>query len=159
MEEKTKEKIEKRLEILPKHHIDTSIFLESEKTEEGRICFKYLQKVGYNYNGRISFPSLSEIFSIIIQLNNYNERQTMLETIIKILKDRKINLYCPENLEDIVIEIKRIDNRIDQLDRQILGCAIEDETSTLVTLDRKLLNNEKLETFFGINIKHPKDLL
>lgn len=50
----------RELKGLPLHHIDTSIILEPEITEDGRHCTKYLQRVGYNYRGVLSTPVLSE---------------------------------------------------------------------------------------------------
>ena len=56
MKKKTFEKLLRRFLGLPPHHIDTSILLEPEKTEDGRDCRKYLQKVGYDYRGKLSLP-------------------------------------------------------------------------------------------------------
>ena len=159
MKDKIREKINKRIAILPKHHIDTSIFLESEKTETGRCCRRYLQKVGYNYKGIVSFPVLGELMSAILSLDDYNERQTLLEIITGFIRTRKIERYSQKKTENISISIHHVDPRIDSLDREILACAIEDNAAILVTLDSKLLNNQKLENAFGIKIRHPKDLI
>lgn len=81
MKPKTLEKILKRFQRLPLHHIDASIFLEPEKTENGRDCRRYLQKVGYNYRGKISFPALSELFVTILRLPKYDDKHDLFESI------------------------------------------------------------------------------
>ena len=133
--------------------------MESEKTENGRYCRKYLQRVGYNYKGVVSFPVLGELMSTVLSLDDYNEMHTMLEIISGFIRTRRIGQYSQKSIEDISISIHHIDPRIDDLDREILACAIEDKAVVFVTLDKKLLDNQKLENSFDIKIKHPKDLL
>ena len=62
---KTAQRLERRLFSLPLHHIDTSVFLEPENTENGRYCKRYLQKVGYKYKGKLyhEFPASIEILT------------------------------------------------------------------------------------------------
>lgn len=80
----------------------------------------------------------------------------MIERLINI---KKIGLYSPKDISFILEIIKRIDERIKPLDREILSCAVEDESNLLVTLDKDIIHNEKLEKEFGIEIRHPKELL
>ena len=141
------------------HHIDTSIILEPKGTENGMYCRKYLQKVGYNYRGVLSFPVLSELFSVVLLLQKYEERMTLFETINDIVKAREIKFYSPKKTETIISKIKEIDRRLDPLDVEILACAIENKASVLVTLDDKMLASTKIQDSFKIRINHPKDLL
>ena len=90
---------------LPKHHIDTSVIVEPENTEEG------------------------------------------------------ISFYTPKDTSKLLKEIKSADARIANADREILACASEDRAYALVTIDKELLNNKRLEALLGIKIMHPKDLL
>lgn len=159
MKKKTLLKLQRRLEKLPLHHIDTSIILEPEKTENGRYCRKYLQKVGYNFRGKISFSVLGEILLNIMSLENYTEQHTALDLFQRLIKVRKIGLYVQKRTEDIVKRIREIDARIDPIDAEILACTIEDEAQVLITLGTKLIHNEKLEKEFGIRIRHPNELL
>ena len=141
------------------HHIDTSIILEPKGTENGRYCRKYLHKVGYNYNGILSFPVLSELFSVVLLLQKYEERMTLFETINDIVKAREINFYSPKKIETIISKIKEIERRLDPLDTEILACAIENKASVLVTLDDNMLKSTNVQNLFKMRISHPKDLL
>src|SRR3989344_3436472 len=132
----------RRLKGLPLHHIDTSILLEPINTENGRYCRRYLQKVGYNYAGKISFPVLSEIQAIMLSVDDYSLRQDSIETLYHLIRNRKIRFYAPKFTAPIIIKIRDIDKRIDPLDREILTCAIEDKADVFVTLDKKLINNK-----------------
>lgn len=159
MKKKTIEKLQRRFLTLPLHHIDANIFLEPEKTEHGRACRRYLQKVGYNYRGKISFPSLSELFVIILRLIKYDDKRDLFDAIDKTLSVRKIEFYSQIDICNIVEKIKTIDTRIKPTDREIVACAVEDSASTLVTLDKDLIRHEKLEKEFKINIRHPEEFL
>ena len=115
--------------------------------------------VGQKYRGILSFPVLSEIFSVTISLEDYNERQKLLEIVYELVKIRKIKFYSARDTEEISLRVKEADKRILGLDREILSCAIGHKAITLVTLDKKLIGNQALEKEFSIRIKHPKELL
>ena len=144
---------------VPLHHIDTSVILEPINTENGRYCRRYLQKLNYNYRGKISFPALSEIQATILSVDDYNIRQDSIETIYHLIKSRKIKFYAPKFTAHIIMEIRNIDKRIEPLDREILACSIEDKALVLVTLDSTMINNKHIENAFKIKIKHPKELV
>ncbi|MBU5537240.1 MAG: PIN domain-containing protein [Candidatus Aenigmatarchaeota archaeon] len=149
---------ESKFLTLPVHHIDTSIILEKETTENGRYCKKYINIVGTKYRGIISLPVLSELFLSILRLENFSEQWDVLDLIKSILKEKKIAVYSPSNTFDIEARIANLDKRIQPLDRLILACASENN-ALLVTLDSNLLNNDKLENLLNIKIKHPKELI
>lgn len=159
MEKKTSDKILRRFQKLPLHHIDTSIVLEPEKTEDGRNCRRYLQKVGYNYRGKISFPALSELFITILRLTKYEDKRDLFDAIDKTIFVRKIEFCSPLDTCDTIEKIKGLDERVKSTDREIVACAVEDKAVVLVTLDANLTRNEKIEKEFGIEIRHPKELL
>lgn len=144
---------------LPKHHIDTSVIVEPENTKEGIQCKRYLQKLGYNYTGVLSFPVLSELFTILASIEDFNGRYDFLESILATIKSRSIMFYSPKNTIMLLREIKLAEARIGNADREILACASEDKSYALVTLDKDMLNNKKLESLLRIKILHPKDLL
>ena len=73
---------------MPLHHIDTSVLIEPEKTEDGRYCRKYLQKVGYNYRGKFSSPVFSELFMRLLAIENYDDRDAFL-MLVDHLKNRR----------------------------------------------------------------------
>ena len=151
--------IETNLKRLPLHHIDTSIILEPKETANGLYCRKYLQKIGYNYRGILSFPVLSELFSIVLKIEDYTNMHDSLDMIKELINVRKIEFYSPKNAYERIRIIKEIDKRIDPLDREILASTIEHQAANLITLDEKLINNIVLEKRFRIRISHPKDLL
>ncbi|MBI4896361.1 MAG: hypothetical protein HY832_02330 [Candidatus Aenigmarchaeota archaeon] len=159
MQQKTLKKIVRKFEVLPLHHIDTSIMLEPEKTESGRQCQKYLQRVGYNYRGRLSFPALSELFVSILRIENSDNRYTVFDLIAQIVHSRKIEFYAQKDTSGIIETIRTIDPRLTPLDREIVACAVEDQALVLATLDSELIHNQKIEQEFKIKIVHPKELL
>ena len=144
---------------LPKRHIDTSVIVEPESTKEGRQCKRYLQKLGYNYTGVLSFPVLSELFVILASIEDFNERYDFLESILATIKSRSIMFYSPKDISMLLREIKLAEARIGNTDQEILACVSEDKSYALVTLDKDMLNNKKLESLLRIKILHPKDLV
>ena len=159
MQKKTIEKAKRWFGALPLHHIDTSIFLESESTEDGKYCRKYLQKVGYNYRGIISSPVLSELFMTVLLIKDIQHKTDLFSIIDKVIETRKIEFRTPRIIDENIRKIKEIDTRIDPMDMEILACAIEHNADTLVTLDIKLLRNEKIQQIFRIRIIHPRNLI
>ncbi|MBI2578101.1 MAG: type II toxin-antitoxin system VapC family toxin [Candidatus Aenigmarchaeota archaeon] len=143
----------------PKHHIDTSVIIEPENTEDGRFCKRYLQKLNYNYTGILSFPVLSEIFVILNSLEDFNERYDFIEPLLAMVKSRNIEFYAPKDIGNLLNSIKSTEKRIGFVDSEIVACAAEDKADALITLDRDLINNKNLEKLLRIRILHPKDLL
>ncbi len=156
MKTKTLERIRRRFERLPLHHIDTSIILEDPKSDDGRYCERYLHLVGYKYRGVFSLPMLGELFLKIMSLGNEDDKSVALEFTKTIIQNKRIKFYTPKNIEDIITRLE--DKRLEHTDKSIFACAVEDAALTLVTLDRKLIGNSRLEAF-GIKIKHPKELV
>ena len=125
-------------EYLPMHHIDTSIIIESEKTLDGRFCTKYLQKLDYNYGGKLSLPALGEIMISLLMMKDRNKQYAILDFISNLRKIRKVGIYTPKDLSDISRKVKGLDTRIRLTDADIVACAIEDGANNLVTLDKNL---------------------
>ncbi len=105
MKTKTLERVRRRFEKLPLHHIDTSIILENPKTDDGRYCEKYLQLVGYKYRGVFSLPMLGELFLKIMSLDNEDDKSVALEFTKTIIRSKQIKFYAPKNIEDIITKI------------------------------------------------------
>lgn len=143
---------------LPLHHIDTSVILEKETTENGRYCKKYLNIVGTKYRGMISFPVLSELFLNVLRLETFNEKWDALHLITSLIKEKKIEIYHSKNIFEVEGKVAEIDKRLQSADRQIVSCAVE-HNALLVTLDSSLINNEGLKSQLGIEINHPKDFI
>ncbi len=159
MDRKTLSKLQRRLEVLPLHHIDTSVILATEKTEDGRACKRYLQKVGYNFRGKLSLPVLGELFLVLSRIGDYESRLEMFDNIERTIDVRKIEFYMPKSISSVLEDIRRVDERMDPVDSEIVACATEDNAVIFVTLDKKLVHNEKIENEFAIKIRHPNELL
>ena len=145
---------------MQKHHIDTSIILESEKTKDGRFCQRYLNKVRDYIHGIVSLPTLGELLLTIIRIEDLYKMRSFQDTVTHIIHFHKISFYTPtKNIIKIQERITELDRRIDTIDREILACSIEDKADYLITLDKDLIRNKKIETEFKIRICHPKDLL
>ncbi len=161
MLEKVKDKIQRRFEVLPKHHIDTDVLIESFKgTKLGDQCTSYLNRVGYNYRGVLSVSVLGEYSMITYEkMKEKTDLEIAFEFVRNLILRRKIS-FCGVSFEcyNIVEKIKEIDNFIEPADALHLAAAIADNASTFVTFDSALLNSQKLESSFGIKIMHPKDL-
>ncbi len=156
MKLKTLEKLRRRFERLPLHHIDTSIILEDPKSVDGKYCTKYLQIIGYKYRGIFSLPMVGELFIKILSLENEDDKSVAIEFVKTIIKNREIVFYVPKNIEGILSKV--VDKRVDYTDKVIFACAVENGAMTLVTLDQELVHNKELEEF-GIRIMHPKELV
>lgn len=159
MLEKTAEKLERRFESLPIHHIDTSVIMELEKTIDGKFCKRYIHKLNYSYRGIISSPTLSELAMSMLLLKDENKRFAFLDVLVNLVNIRKVGFYVPEYIHEISKRIKSIDQRLEPTDIDIVACAIENNALNLVTLDRNLIGNRAIEREFGLRICHPKDLL
>src|SRR3989344_4358181 len=157
MQKKVKEKMERRLAVLPLQHIDTSVILEDPKSVDGRFCIKYLQKISYNYRGIFSAPVLSELFLSILLLENNVKRYASMDVVTDLISTRKIGFYTPKNIFDISKKIRNLDSRITPIDIEIIACAVEHKAVNLVTLDSVLIENTSIEKEFNIRIRHPKD--
>ena len=149
----------KSLHSLPVHHIDTSIILEPQRTEDGRWCKKYLQRVGNKYLGIVSLPVLSELELAVFGVESYEERHELLDLIYQLIRERKIGFYSPKDIGKLDVLIREKESRIDPVDRLIVASAIEHEADFLVSIDRKLVDNRTIKEEFELKIVHPKSLI
>lgn len=159
MKKKTLDKLRKRFLTLPLHHVDSSIVLEPENTEDGKYCTKYFNLVGYKYRGKFCIPVLGEILLAISFIKEETKQYDVLDVFLKLIKERKIEFVSVENVEEHMAKIKELDKRIEPIDRFNLACAISDKAKVFLTLDKKLIHNEKIEKEFGIKIMHPSELI
>ncbi|MCK4429009.1 MAG: PIN domain-containing protein [Candidatus Aenigmarchaeota archaeon] len=155
----TKRKLVKRESNKPLHHIDTCIIIESAKeTKSGNICKNYLNLVGYKYRACFSLPVVGEYFiKVITDVKEFIKQEQMFEYFRDLIKDKKIRFHILENVS-LKIRVKEIYSRIESTDASIVACAIE-EKAILVTLDKELLHNKKIEEQYKIKIEHPKELI
>lgn len=149
----------KRFLSLPLHHIDASVLIEPEKTDDGRYCRRYLQKVGYACRGKLSSPVLSELFMRLLAIENYDDRDSFLMILDHLRRKRKVDYYTPVHIAKVIEDIEEIDNRLEPHDILIVACAIEDKARNLITLDRKLMHHKTIEERYGLRIAHPKEFI
>ncbi len=102
---------------------------------------------------------MSEILLAITEMENISDRYDLLDIFTDIVNVRKIALYSQKNIGEFLIKIMNLDNRIEPTDAEILACGIESGCGTLVTLDKDLIHNQKLESEFCVRIRHPMELL
>ena len=152
------EKLERWFGTLPLHHIDTSILLEPISTEDGRICKRYLQKVGYNYRGTVSLHVLGEVTLKIMLLKDMEKRNVAFGLLADVIDARNIGYFTPRNLK-LAYDVLEVDARLSPTDAAIIACAVEDRVSNLITIDKKLIHNISIEKNFRIRISHPAELV
>lgn len=142
------------------HHIDTSVILEPNDTEDGHHCYKYRNLIGYKYLGKISLISLGELFDFVLRLKTYRQRLDSLDFIFDFIARGNVEVgISRQGADSTSNEIGNINYLISPADRMILATAIVDKADVLVTIDSKLVHNTFLERKFGIRILHPVDLL
>lgn len=149
----------KRFLSLPLHHIDASVLIEPEKTEDGRYCRGYLQLVGYKYRGVLSFPVLSELFVRVIGLEDDEDKLGAIRFITHLRKYKKVAFYSPKRIAAVMEELGSLDRRLQPIDTNIVASSIEHNAINLVTLDRQLIHHKSIEEKFGLKILHPKELI
>lgn len=159
MKPKIVEKLRRRFERLPLHHIDTSVILGSKDAEEERIRKRYIQKLGYNYNGKLSFPALGELFVKFLSLESVEEKDIFTQFMDHLKYKRRIEFYSPKRIGKLMEEIYELDKRLEPTDIQIIACAIEDKAVSLVTLDTSLINHISIKEKYGLYIEHPENFI
>lgn len=142
------------------HHIDASVILEPENTKNGVYCTKYLHLIGYKYKGKFSIPMLGELLLFVIRkLDNMRDRYDVLDTIVKIVNVRKIEIFGVSETEENFLKSKEILSFIDPTDRLLLACAAKDKAA-FVTIDKRLLRiKNRMKENFPVDIRHPKEFL
>lgn len=159
MKPKTAGKILRRFQSLPLHHIDTSVILEPENTDDGRYCRRYLQLVGNKYRDVVPFPVLSELLLAITEMEKTRDRYDFLDILVNMISVKKIVFYAPKDIGGLLIKIRELDSRVEPTDREIVACGVEHGCDTIITLDKNLIHNKKLESGLDVKIRHPKELL
>jgi len=161
MKNKTKNKLERKWQNLPLHHIDACIVMEVLMVGDNcEDCENYLNKVGYKYRCVLSIPVFGEIFkSLVTKFEKEIGGENAFIVVSRLIDKRKIDFSSPQfKTYEIVEKIKTIESRAEPMDSLNLAIAIANDASVFVTMDATLLGNKKLESEFGIKIKHPSEL-
>ena len=161
MKRKTFLKLERRFLALPLHHIDTAIFIESDKeTKLGDICAEYLNKVGYKYRGAISLSVLGEFLLVTLRdAKTSEDRELALRIFDHIIKKRKIHFATPKiEAYETAVKVIDLDSRIEKTDALHYAIAVQEKARAFVTLDEKMVESRTLENKFDVKIIHPENL-
>lgn len=137
MKEKTRKKLQKRWENLPRHFIDSSVFLElALKQHRDKACMKFFNLVGYKYRIETSSIVMGEIIKRFNLLTDKNTRMNLFLWLENILHERDIIIHTvSESCFNLKGKISKIDNHLGPLDSLIFGHCIENSCNCFVTLD------------------------
>ncbi|PKP58173.1 MAG: hypothetical protein CVT89_03280 [Candidatus Altiarchaeales archaeon HGW-Altiarchaeales-2] len=161
MKNKTKNRLERKWQNLPLHHIDACVVIEVLiQQKECEDCKNYLNKVGYKCRSALSVSALGEIVMCSIKkFEEETEGGKVSLFITDLVNKRKIDFSAPQfETYAIVEKIKKIESRVELMDALNLATAITENADVFVTMDSKLVGNKKLESAFKIKIKHPRDV-
>jgi len=161
MKKKTKNRLGKKWQNLPQHHIDACIIIEVlMEDKQYKDCENYLNKVGYKYRGILSLPVFGEIFRILVRkFEEEIDKEKAFIVVSRLVDKRRMNFSSPQfKTYTIVEKIKDVESRAEPMDALNLAAAITGNADVFVTLDDKLMGNKKLESAFGIKIKHPGEV-
>jgi len=161
MKPKTLQKILRRFDVLPLHHIDTDIFIESDKeTKLGDICASYLNKVGYKYRGTVSLSVLGEFLLITLRdTEKPEDKELAIRIFDRMIRKRKIRFVTPATeAYETAVKVIKLDSRIENTDALHYAIAVQEKSNAFVTFDGKMVGNKILEKEFGVKIIPPENL-
>ena len=150
---------------MTKEQIDACVILElamgQNKNKEQRrvveLCRKYLLSHVAKYgNGCISLPALGEIWGALLRkVPDILKREHGFNLISDIIEQNSITISSPtRHTYTIVDEILKFDMRIEPADALRIAEALT-EDAIFVTLDQKLIANDRLQKKFNVKIKLP----
>lgn len=116
---KTKNKIEKKWQNLPMHHIDACVVVEVLLSGDDYVsCERYLNKVGYKYKEVISISVLWEILVYLTKdIEKETDQEIALTAVSRLIPKRKIDFSSPQFKTYAIVEkIKTIEGRAEPMD-------------------------------------------
>ena len=148
------------------HFLDTSIILGVEvkaktkkEKEEQRQCDRYVTRLNQIYKGVVSIPVFGEYLNKIVK-KDYQTALKLFDFIYWFLEYKKIKVISVDyETMKVFQQIKEIDPRIELMDAMHIACAKSNGIKVFVTIDKPLIENQKLRENLKIEIKHPKDLI
>ncbi len=144
--------------------LDTSIILElslprvktkrrREQHTKVREYFYHIEK--HRKNGFISMSCLGEVFHAIHRIEDYEQRSLAFNDINDILSREGFTINAPtKETFSIVNKIMEIDHFIETQDALRIAEAVT-YNHHLITTDKKLIENKKLQQEFNVIIKGP----
>jgi len=148
------------------HFLDTSIIIGAiveaktkKEKDEQRRCERYIARLNYIYKGIISISVLGEFTERCLSKDSIDTLKGF-DFLDGFIKDKEIEIIYPDNKTiEIFQQIKEIDPRIEFMDAMHIACAKSNGIKVFVTIDKPLIENQKLREYLKIEIKHPKDLI
>jgi len=137
--------------------------------EENHSCAEYIKQIGYKLrpNGLITVPLLGEIITLLIikvppEKSYIVTRvfEDLYKIINKLKNEKRLEIARLTDINKEAIEdIKETDFAIDEDDALHLAWAIKHQCKNFITLDKKLIENEKLKSVlrnkYRLRIKSP----
>ncbi len=144
----------------PTHYVDTSVFIEaltSPRTDEGRLCLRYLARLGKIYKWILGSTVLEEYYIFTVGKPK-NIADDLHDFFWNLYQDRfPTLLFLNSAALEKTREIRKIDERVDFYDILHLALA-QGNAQRFVTIDNKILKSETLGSL-SVKIFHPADLL
>jgi len=159
VKKKTAVRLERKKEMRLKHSIDTSIivsYLIRDKDEYQ--CTRYLARMGYLYNGYISFPMIGELIGIIITKHKKKSIELINDFAI-LLENTDFEYMVPKDKAyQLYKKIRKLD--VTPTDAILLATAIENKHDVFVTIDRRMLKaRAKIRKEYRIKVMEPEELI
>ena len=95
----------------------------------------------------------------LLKNKDYDVRFSFLQILDYLEEKRKVDIYTPVRIGNLMEELVNLDTRLKPHDIMIIACAIEDGAMYFVTLDNKLIHHKSIESRYGLKISHPKELI
>lgn len=149
---KTRKRLEKKWENLPRYFVDSSVFVEAAlKQERYRKCMAFFNKVGYKYRIETSIVVLGEIVRRFDRIKDVNYREELFRWLDNILVDRRIVIHRPSRgCFTLGEEIFGFDTFIGPVDALVFVGCVEEKCADLVTLDSDF--SDRLGKKYGVKI-------
>ncbi|HLC74977.1 MAG TPA: hypothetical protein VJH88_03920 [Candidatus Nanoarchaeia archaeon] len=148
---------------MQKEQIDSCVVLElvmkSQSGKEFRSlieqCQRYFYYLAERECGSISLPALGEIFRVLYSIKDEAIRMQRFTFVCDLIRKCNISFNSPDHeTYRIATTIKEFDTLIEPADALRVSEALT-SGATLITLDRKLIDNQRLQEHFNIKIKGP----
>ncbi|MFH1637481.1 MAG: type II toxin-antitoxin system VapC family toxin [Candidatus Woesearchaeota archaeon] len=155
MKTKTRKRIKKKWENLPRYFVDSSVFLElAFKQHRDKACVKFFNLVGFKYRIETSSIVLGEIVKAFTKVEDYKTKDELFLWLNDILERRKISIHTVSKAcLPLSIDLLNEESRIGPVDSLILSSCIDTGCYSFVTLDSGF--SESFGNNYGVRIINP----
>ncbi len=137
MKEKTRKRIKKRFNNLPRYFVDSSVFVEIIfKQDKAQKCKNYLNQGGYKYRLETSSVVIGEIIKSIYNINDVCTRDEATLWLNDTISKRKIEIQTPSRSGfTLALEIMDSDTHLGPMDALIFGDCVDTGCKDFLTKD------------------------